>query len=124
MSYEDFGGIVYHYGRWVKVEDEGWCWKPDYEWAPAWVSWRNSDDYVGWAPLPPEARWERDRGFSVWVDYSYDIAPSCYNFVRVVDFGAPLLRPLVCHRRDNVFYVQSDREHHEHQLQHRRWVCL
>ena len=22
-------------------------------WAPAWVAWRGSDDYVGWAPLPP-----------------------------------------------------------------------
>ena len=49
-------GIVYHYGRWTKVEDEGWCWIPDYEWGPAWVSWRESDDYVGWAPLPPESR--------------------------------------------------------------------
>src|SRR5580765_1224163 len=58
VSYEDFGGIVYHYGRWVRVEDEGWCWTPDYEWGPAWVSWRHSDDYVGWAPLPPEARWQ------------------------------------------------------------------
>lgn len=106
VSYEDFGGIVYHYGRWVRVEDEGWCWVPDYEWAPAWVSWRNNDDYIGWAPLPPEARWERNRGFGVWVDTSYDIAPSCYNFVRVVDFGAPVLRPWVCHRRDNFFYVQ------------------
>src|SRR4051794_5397478 len=24
VSYEDFGGIVYHYGRWVRVNDEGW----------------------------------------------------------------------------------------------------
>src|SRR2546430_9345200 len=46
VSYEDFGGITYHYGRWVQLEDEGWCWVPDYEWAPAWVSWRTSDDYI------------------------------------------------------------------------------
>src|SRR2546423_9736807 len=31
---------------------------PGDEWAPAWVSWRSSKDYVGWAPLPPEARSE------------------------------------------------------------------
>src|SRR5438132_10502382 len=68
VSYEDFGGITYHYGRWIFVEDEGWVWVPDYEWAPAWVSWRTSDDYVGWAPLPPAARFDRDIGFSVWVD--------------------------------------------------------
>jgi hypothetical protein len=53
VSYEDFGSITYHYGRWVSVEDEGWCWTPGYEWGPAWVSWRHSDDHVGWAPLPP-----------------------------------------------------------------------
>src|SRR5450755_1180171 len=38
VSYEDFGGITYHYGRWTPIEDNGWCWVPDYEWAPAWVS--------------------------------------------------------------------------------------
>src|SRR4051812_7623737 len=32
VSYEDFGGIVYHYGRWVRVQDEGWCWVPDNDW--------------------------------------------------------------------------------------------
>src|SRR5579871_5296357 len=73
VSYEDYGGIVYHYGRWIRVEDAGWCWKPDYEWAPAWVSWRYSDDYVGWAPLPPEARWRRGVGISIWADNEYDI---------------------------------------------------
>ena len=30
-------------------------WVPGDQWAPAWVAWRYSDDYVGWAPLPPEA---------------------------------------------------------------------
>lgn len=37
VSYEEFGGIVYHYGRWTQIEDEGWCWVPDYEWDPVWV---------------------------------------------------------------------------------------
>jgi hypothetical protein len=101
VSYEDFGGIVYHYGRWVKVEDEGWCWVPDYEWGPAWVSWRKSDDYVGWAPLPVEARWHRDRGFSTWVDTTYDISPNYYNFCRFHDFGAPVLRPVIIRRSEN-----------------------
>src|SRR5690349_2451565 len=100
VSYEDFGGIVYHYGRWVKLEDEGWCWAPDYEWGPAWVSWRRSDDYVGWAPLPAEAHWRRDRGFSVWVDTSYDIGPASYSFCRYHDFGAPVLRPVLLPRRE------------------------
>src|SRR5260221_11826615 len=73
VSYEDFGGIVYHYGRWIHLYDGRWCWVPDYEWAPSWVSWRHSPEYIGWAPLPPEARWRRDVGISVWVDSAYDI---------------------------------------------------
>ena len=56
VSYEDFGAITYHYGRWTRLEDTGWVWVPDTQWAPAWVSWRQDDDHVGWAPLPPEAQ--------------------------------------------------------------------
>jgi hypothetical protein len=28
-------------------------WIPDTEWGPAWVSWRRSEGYYGWAPLGP-----------------------------------------------------------------------
>jgi len=101
VSYEDYGGIVYHYGRWTRVDDVGWCWVPDYEWAPAWVSWRSSDDYVGWAPLPPEARWRRGVGISIWADNVYDIGPGYYSFCRVNDFGAPVLRQVIVNRGEN-----------------------
>ena len=107
VSYEDYGGIVYHYGRWAKVEDEGWVWVPDYEWGPAWVSWRKNDDYVGWAPLPAEARWHRDRGLSVWVDSSYDIGPASYSFCRFRDFGAPVLRPVIIRREENFVIINN-----------------
>src|SRR3990170_33610 len=30
-----------------------WFWVPGSRWAPAWVSWRSSNDYLAWAPLPP-----------------------------------------------------------------------
>jgi hypothetical protein len=52
VSNEDFGWATYHYGRWVCVAGTGWVWRPGDEWAPAWVSWRQSDDdaYCGWAP--------------------------------------------------------------------------
>lgn len=102
VSYEDFGDIVYHYGRWVRVEDEGWCWVPDSDWGPAWVSWRNNDEYVGWAPLPPEARFEPEVGFSVWVDDTYDIGPNYYRFCRVQDFGAPVIRAVCFPRTRNL----------------------
>ena len=54
-SYEPFGYIVFHYGRWYYDNYYGWLWIPDYDWAPAWVEWRYDNDYIGWAPLPPYA---------------------------------------------------------------------
>lgn len=107
VSYEEFGGIVYHYGRWIRLDDDSWCWAPDYEWGPAWVAWRSNDDYVGWAPLPPEARWRRDVGISVWVDRECDLGPGYYSFCRVRDFGAPVLRGVLINRRENVTIIRS-----------------
>ncbi|MBV9260945.1 MAG: hypothetical protein JO205_06190, partial [Pseudolabrys sp.] len=51
---QDWGWLTFHYGRWVFIRRLGWAWMPGEEWAPAWVNWRASDDYVGWAPLPPD----------------------------------------------------------------------
>ena len=107
VSYEDWGGITYHYGRWVHVRDEGWVWVPEYDWAPAWVSWRSSNDYVGWAPLPPEARWEPEIGFSTWVDTSYDIGPDNYRFCSTRDFGSPFLAPVLLPCEQNVTIIES-----------------
>ena len=36
----------------------GWIWYPGTRWAPAWVDWRCSDRYYGWAPLPPAATFD------------------------------------------------------------------
>ena len=79
VSREPFGWATYHYGRWIRVRRLGWVWVPGSEWAPAWVSWRRGDRYVGWAPLPPEAR--SSRGFTAAVDRDYDIGPANYTFV-------------------------------------------
>ncbi len=107
VSYEDFGGIVYHYGRWIQAADVGWCWVPDTEWGPAWVSWRNSDDYVGWAPLPPEAQFNVSVGFSTWTDDYYGIGPGYYNFCPIVSFGAPLIRTVCVPRYQCAGYYGS-----------------
>src|SRR5208282_721578 len=45
-----WGAIPFHYGRWAYVGGYGWVWAPAYEYGPAWVFWRHSGDYVGWAP--------------------------------------------------------------------------
>ncbi len=67
---EPWGWAVFHYGRWFLDDDSGWVWVPGTEWSPAWVAWRNSDETVGWAPLPPEAEW-RGSGLSFSESY-YD----------------------------------------------------
>ena len=52
-SDEPFGWACYHYGSWYQAPQVGWVWIPSTEWAPAWVTWRYSDDYIGWAPCGP-----------------------------------------------------------------------
>ena len=116
VSYEDFGWIVYHYGRWAQVDGLGWIWVPDYQWAGAWVSWRTTRDladadpndaYVGWAPLPPEVHFVADIGISIWVDSNYDIGPGCYNFCRVRDFGTPVVGPVIIDRSRNITIINQ-----------------
>ena len=87
VSDEPYGWATYHYGRWVRLRRIGWVWVPGDEWAPAWVSWRTNKDYVGWAPLPPEARFDRRSGIQNWADSYYDIGPDQYSFVSCNDFG-------------------------------------
>lgn len=52
-SYEPWGWACYHYGNWVYTPYCGWAWVPGVVWSPAWVVWRESDEYVAWAPVPP-----------------------------------------------------------------------
>ncbi|HEX2920147.1 MAG TPA: DUF6600 domain-containing protein [Bacteroidales bacterium] len=58
--FSDFtwGWAPFHYGRWDYDQYYGWFWFPGDEWAPAWVAWRYTDDYFGWAPLWPDSDFE------------------------------------------------------------------
>ena len=107
QSEEPYGWAVYHYGRWARIAHKGWVWIPGTEWAPAWVSWRRSPRHVGWAPLPPEASFRRNVGFSGWVDSYYDIGPSAYRFVETRDFGASRLRTVFVEPRENVTIINQ-----------------
>jgi hypothetical protein len=53
VSNDPWTDVVYHYGTWAWVDPYGWVWVPGTVWAPAWVTWAYTDDYVGWAPVPP-----------------------------------------------------------------------
>jgi len=83
-----WGAIPFHYGRWMYVEGNGWIWAPAYEYAPAWVFWRHSDGYLGWAPLPygavfVDGGWMyRGRRFGVDFDFGYGA-----NFFIFVGYG-------------------------------------
>ena len=105
ISEEPFGWATYHYGRWTRLRDIGWIWVPGDEWAPAWVSWRKSNDYVGWAPLPPEARFDRRAGIHNWADNYYDIGPDQYCFVPTNQFGAPRVETALVPAQRNVTII-------------------
>jgi len=88
ISDEPFGWATYHYGRWYDDEIYGWIWIPDLEWGPAWVEWRHNDEYVGWAPLPPYARFHVSIGIRFTRRW---IAPVHYwCFVAYRHFGADI----------------------------------
>lgn len=81
MSSEPFGWATYHYGRWIFDDETGWVWIPDTEWSPAWVAWRESGDWIGWAPLPPGATWDASAGLSWNDEFANQIDESAWCFV-------------------------------------------
>jgi hypothetical protein len=103
VSDETFGWATYHYGRWANLDGYGWVWVPGYTWAPAWVSWRDGDDEVGWAPLPPDSDegidyyddddyfTDTDLGFGFHIgddcDLAYGIGPLWYSFCPIAYIG-------------------------------------
>lgn len=50
---EPWGWATYHYGNWMPTDEYGWVWVPGSTWYPSTVAWRTSDEYIGWAPIPP-----------------------------------------------------------------------
>ena len=49
-----WGAIVHHHGRWAHEPKVGWMWIPGEEFSPGWVIWKTSEQWVGWAPTPPD----------------------------------------------------------------------
>ncbi|GMR24986.1 MAG: hypothetical protein BMS9Abin39_0260 [Ignavibacteria bacterium] len=86
-SYEPFGYIAYHYGRWYFDDYYGWLWYPEYEWAPAWVEWRYNGDYIGWAPLNPYAVFSISEG--IYFTKTYYTPYYQWNFVTYRHFYDP-----------------------------------
>jgi hypothetical protein len=88
-----WGGTTFHHGRWFwHKENNGWVWVPGRRWSPAWVSWRESGDNVGWAPIPPIAtlsptRTPSSRPTSTsGVHIDYGLQNNHFTFVAKTDF--------------------------------------
>lgn len=86
--YSDYswGWAPFHYGRWFVHPHWGWVWWPDTVWGPSWVTWRYTDAYCGWAPLPPGAYYRPGFGFgyygsSVGYSFGFGLGYSHYTFV-------------------------------------------
>lgn len=76
-----WGWAPFHYGRWFLDRERGWAWVPGKAWSPAWVTWREGSGYVGWAPLPPHARFVPSVGMQ-WPASADVAAPRAWSFVR------------------------------------------
>jgi hypothetical protein len=71
-----WGWAPFHYGRWAYDDSYGWLWVPQNEWGPAWVTWRRSEGYYGWAPMGP--------GISIELSFGggYRVPDDRWTFVR------------------------------------------
>lgn len=87
-----WGWAPFHYGRWVHRPPHGWLWIPGRVWSPAWVAWRVGDGWIGWAPLPPPARWRPGSALGLGdIDLGVVIASDWWVFVGESQFLAPRL---------------------------------
>src|SRR5262245_42194600 len=107
----DWGWVAFHYGRWVRDRRLGWFWVPGDEWAPAWVDWRRGDDYVGWAPLPPDEviyEYASDPTYWIFLPPRYLVAP------RVRTYFLPPQRTFVVFQRTVIVNRTVRLEHRDH----------
>ena len=103
-----WGQITFHYGRWFE-HDGSWVWMPAYDWAGAWVTWREADGYLGWAPLPPTATFEPGAGL-IWdgkpaSDSDFGLSAEAFTFVGDDHFWDHDLHSALATREDteNIF---------------------
>gem|GEM_PF-3082820 len=81
VAESDWGTITEHYGRWTLDDRDRWFWVPGTIWAPAWVIWREGEDEIGTAPMPPY--WNPYDIVPVLIDSLFS---RCWVFVHKHDF--------------------------------------
>ncbi len=102
VSHYSWGWVPFHYGRWGWDRYLGWYWVPGTDWGPAWVSWRTGNLHIGWAPIPPDARFIPGVGISslpytlhygswVFVEYGYFLDRRIDRFMLPVERNLTLI---------------------------------
>ena len=101
VSDYSWGWAPFHYGRWVYDDSYGWLWAPDNEWGPAWVTWRRSPGYYGWAPMGP--------GISIEVSFGreYRVPNERWIFVSDRYVNSPDLNRHYVDRSTNVTIINN-----------------
>ena len=94
-----WGWAAFHYGRWAYEPRFGWMWLPGRQWGPAWVAWRESDDYFGWAPLGPFGR----------ISVNVSCPSDHYRFVSRRHFTDRNVYNYYSDRRQNVTIINNTR---------------
>lgn len=107
-SEEEFGWVVYHYGRWLMDDRHGWMWVPGTEWGPAWVAWREGEEAIGWAPLPPEADFDGS-GALTYEAYASPRYASMWIFVAPAMLAMPAVYRYFHPRTRSTYYFGRSR---------------
>ncbi|HSU54906.1 MAG TPA: DUF6600 domain-containing protein, partial [Candidatus Dormibacteraeota bacterium] len=105
MSDYSWGWAPFHYGRWFQHNTLGWCWMPDDCWGASWVCWRYTDDFCGWAPLPPGAGFVAGTGMTfhgkpVASNFNFNLGSHHFHFVTNKHAGDRHLDRVVASREE------------------------
>lgn len=108
VSNDKWGNSTYNYGRWWNSPKYGWVWLPGYTWAPAWVSWKvtNDDKYVGWVALSPKAKWKSENGITS-SNYNYKNKDADWVFVENNTFAGDITAYNITKQNDNSGFVKN-----------------
>jgi hypothetical protein len=101
VSHYSWGWAPFHYGRWTYDDYYGWFWIPDNLWGPAWVAWRSSPGYYGWAPMGPNI------SINVVIIGGYNPPPDHWVFVPNNYMGQDDINHYYGPRKNNQVYIDN-----------------
>ncbi|MDA8084022.1 MAG: FecR domain-containing protein [Nitrospiraceae bacterium] len=105
VGYEPWGWAPYHYGRWIWNSSSGWCWVPpqggSVYWAPGYVGWVKTPEYVSWVPLAPG---EVYYGYGNYGPNSFNLSINVFSGARIPRYRNAAYRHGVRIVRHDSFY--------------------